>query len=100
MPLCEDTVTYWDEILGDEATASVEVSFGTSDRTDGGEMGDSDLTIAIDDLAAAIAAELGIVADDVIALDGSAKVKALDPGNGKGRQNNPFSDPTDLDVTF
>lgn len=94
----EGTVTY--ELLGDEATAFVEVSFGTSDRTDGGEMGDSDLTIAIDDLAAAIAAELGIPAGDVTSLDGIAKVKALDPGKGKGRQNNPFSDPVDLDVVF
>ena len=96
----EGMVTYWDAILLAEATASVEVSFGTSDRTDGGVMGDSDLTIAIDDLAAAIAAELGIPAGDVISLDGIAKVKALDPGKDKGRQNNPFSTPVDLDVVF
>ncbi len=96
----EGIVTYWDDVLGDDATASVEVSFGTSDRTDGGEMGDSDLTIAIDDLAAAIAAELGVLPADLTSLDGIAKVKALDPGKEKGRQNNPFSDPVDLDVVF
>lgn len=96
----EGAVTYWDAILPGEVVAPVEVSFGTSDRTDGREMGDSDLTIAIADLAAAIAAELGISPDDVISLDGIAKVKALEPGKDKGRQNNPFSDPVDLDVDF
>jgi hypothetical protein len=95
----EGTVTYTDAILG-EVTADVEVSFGTSDRTDGGDMADSDLTITIDDLALAIATELGISTDDLDSLDGSAKVKALDPGKGAGSQNNPFSDPVELDVTF
>ena len=94
----EGMVTY--NLLGAEATAFVEVSFGTSDRTDGGEMGDSNLAIAIDDLAAAIAAELGVLPEDVVSLDGIAKVKALDPGKDKGRQNTPFSDPVNLDVTF
>ena len=96
----EGAVTYWDAILVAEATVPVEVSFGTSDRTDGGVMGDSHLTITIDDLAAAIAAELGVLPADLTSLDGIAKVKALDPGKDKGRQNNPFSDPVDLDVFF
>jgi len=96
----EGTVTYWDAILLAEATAQVEVSFGTSDRTDGGDMADSNLTITIDDLAAAIAAELGILPEDVISLDGSAAVKALNPGKGAGSQNNPFSAPAALAVSF
>ena len=75
------------------ATAEVEVSFGTSDRTDDGEMGDPDLTITHEEFAAAIAAELGIPVVDVISLaeDWAVKVKALAPGKDKGRQNNEFS---------
>jgi hypothetical protein len=95
----EGAVTYTDAELG-EITTDVEVSFGTSDRTDGGDMIDSDLTILIDELAAAIAAQLGVDPSALVSLDGSAKVKALDPGKDKGPQNNPFSDPVDLDVTF
>ena len=75
----------------DPEILEVGVSFGTSDRTDGGEMGDSDLTITLDELAAAIAAELGIPVEDVLALDETVyKVKALAPGKDKGRQNNEF----------
>ena len=100
----EGTVRYWvyDEILlvDVETEAEVELSFGTSDRTDGGLMSDSDLTISIDDLAAAIAAQLGVDVGDLISLDGSAAVKALDPGKGHGAQNNPFSSSVDVDVDF
>jgi hypothetical protein len=94
----EGTVTYWDTILLVEATAEVEVSFGTSDRTDGGDMADSNLTITLDDPAAAIAAQLGIAPGDLISFAGEAKVKALDPGKGAGAQNNPFSAPAALSV--
>lgn len=82
-----------DPVLIEEGvTAEVEVSFGTSDRTDGGEMGDTDLTITLDELAAAIAAELGIPVEDLISIDElTYKVKALAPGKDKGRQNNEFS---------
>lgn len=97
----EGVVTYYDALLPGEVQVEVEVSFGTSDRTDGGEMGDSDLTVLIDDIAAAIAAELGIPVGDVLSLDGWAKVKALAPGHGAGSQNNPFSNPSvELDLTF
>jgi hypothetical protein len=102
----EGLVTYWTTILVDdeevpfEAQAEVGVSFGTSDRTDGLEMSEPSLTISIEALADAIADALGVDAGDLVSLDGSAKVKALDPGKGKGPQNNPFSDPVDLDVDF
>lgn len=97
----EGVVTYYDALLPGEVQVEVEVSFGTSDRTDGGEMGDSNLTVLIDDIAAAIAAELGIPVEDVLSLDGWAKVKALAPGHGAGSQNSPFSNPSvELDLTF
>jgi hypothetical protein len=90
----EGIVTYYDEILLTNVTVEVGVSFGTSDRTDGGDMGDSDLTLATDDIVAAFAAELGVDVGDLVSIeDATAKVKALSPGNGQGRQDNPFSDP-------
>lgn len=99
----EGTATYEaivDEVLV-QLTADVEVSFGTSDRTDGLGMDVPSLTITFEELAAAIAAELGIDPSALVSLDeASAKVKALDPGKDKGPQNNPFSDPFDFSVTF
>ena len=85
---------------GDPILAEVEVqaSFGTSDRTDGDPMGQSDLDIPqsdIEDLLDALdaaLADLGIDPGDVVGVELEAKVKALDSGNGKGKQNNPFSD--------
>ncbi|MCL5280762.1 MAG: hypothetical protein M1376_12745 [Planctomycetes bacterium] len=91
----EGTAAYTDPNLG-ELTAEVEVSFGTRDRTDGGLMGDSNLTITIDEFEAALAAALGVDPGALISFEGSAEVKALDPGKGKGPQNNPFSDPAPL----
>jgi len=72
----------------------VELSFGTSDRTDGGLMGDSDLCVPLTEF-------VYVDGDDVphqLSGDATAKVKALDPGKGKGRQNNPFS--TECTVTL
>lgn len=106
----EGTVTfdYFDGVsLVEDATLDVQVSFGTSDRTDGGLMSDSDLTIAKTDLELALIAAiqdgLALPPEYLVALasfDGEAKVKALKSGNGNGKQNNPFSDPADLDVDF
>ncbi len=95
----EGTAAYTDPNLG-ALTSDVEVSFGTSDRTDGGAMGDSNLTITIDEFATAVAAALGIDPSALVSFEGSAEVKALDPGKGKGPQNNPFSEPAALSVTF
>lgn len=68
------------------ADMTVELSFGTSDREDGGLMGDSDLCTALDNF-------VYLSGEDIVQLSGPVdiKVKALNPGKGKGRQNNPFS---------
>jgi len=97
----EGTVTYYDSNSMTRVTVDVELSFGTSDRTDGGEMGDSYLAIPESDLCDAVLdalAEMGVNLDFVgdFQLLSSGKVKALDPGKGKGRQNNPFSNSMDL----
>ena len=73
----------------DEVTTTIELSIGTSERTDGGLMGDSDLSVTYADLEAAAGVEAGALAG----FDVDAKVKALDPGKGKGRQNHAFSSP-------
>jgi len=93
--------------LVEDAELDVELSFGTSDRTDGRPMGDSDLDIAVADLEAAlilaIQDALALPPTNLIALgefDGEAKVKALNPGKGNGKQNNPFSNTDDLEVSF
>jgi hypothetical protein len=85
------------------------VCFGTSDRTDGGEMGDSDLAIPVEEFFVALEAaaeaaaldQLGISlddADDVELIALTAKVKGLDPHdkNDMKRQNNLFSPTLDL----
>lgn len=106
----EGTVTfdYFDGTsLIEDATLDVQLSFGTSDRTDGGLMSDSDLDIAKGDLELAlilaIQDALGLPPEYLVALDefdGEAKVKALNSGKGNGKQNNPFSDPAALLVAF
>ena len=68
----------------------VELSFGTSDRTDGGYMGDSYLYVPLTEFVYDIDDD-GVL--DQLSGSATAKVKALNPGKGKGRQNNPFSYP-------
>ena len=105
----EVTFAYVNEsdVLILDATLDVELSFGTSDRTDGRPMGDSDLDITLAELEAAlilaIQEALELPPENLVAVDGfdgEAKVKALNPGKNKGKQNNPFSDPADLVVAF
>jgi hypothetical protein len=71
----------------------VELSFGTSDRTDGGLMGESNLYVPLTEFVYDLDGD-GI-ADPLSGL-ASGKVKALAPGKGKGRQNNPFSLPCEF----
>ena len=66
----------------------VELSFGTSDRTDGGDMVDSYLYVPLTEFVYDID---GDGEPDQLSGSATAKVKALDPGKGRGRQNNPFS---------
>ena len=65
----------------------VKLSFGTSDRTDGLSMGDSNLRLLFTDFQYDLNND-GI--PDPVYGDARAKVKALNPP-GKS-QNNPFSD--------
>jgi len=68
----------------------VKLSFGTSDRTDGGLMGDSYLDVP----RAAFVYDLNqdTIPEQLVG-DFRAKVKALNPpGKGVRSQNNPFSD--------
>ena len=76
-----------------EPDATAEFDFGTSDRTDGGLISDSDLTIPLEDLVIGVDTDGDGVPDtffDPVAA--MLRVKALDPGKGKGPQNHPFSD--------
>jgi hypothetical protein len=100
------TVSYVYLTVPGEVTGRVCVSFGTSDRTDGDPMSQSDLTVAKEDLldAAAEAAmakglvPAGATIEDVVIDWGEARVKALGfkKGSGKTSQNNNFSEPASL----
>ncbi|OGP93417.1 MAG: hypothetical protein A2156_12720 [Deltaproteobacteria bacterium RBG_16_48_10] len=73
----------WDEGI------IVKLSFGTSDRTDGGLMGDSDLDVLFTDFVYDIDND-PLTPPDQLSGEARAKVKALNPP-GKS-QNNPFTD--------
>jgi hypothetical protein len=99
-------VDYWDTsglepVLVEDVEVEASLSFGTSDWNE--DMSQSQITIPEDELSedaalAAVAAELGIEADNLEYVDWLevyVKVKALDPHaeTGKKNQDNPFSDP-------
>ena len=65
-----------------------EYDYGTGDRTDGLPADASNLDIPLSDLEQDVDGDA--VADTPIQVD--VKVKALDPGKGKGRQDHPFSE--------
>jgi hypothetical protein len=67
---------------------TLQFSFGTSDRTDGYGMEDPFLSIPLDEFVFDINGD-GIL--EQVAGFADAMVKALSPGKGKGRQDNPFS---------
>jgi len=94
----EGTVVYSDGDM--RYTKDIELSFGTSDRTDGEPMSTSWLAISMDDFADAVLAAIGGDPNVVVGfqLTSAAKVKALAPGKGKGRQNHPFSEWADMPV--
>lgn len=72
-----------------DATVTVEFDIGTGDREDDGEKGDSDLEVSNEQLNDAALIE------DLTGYQCFAKVKALNPGKGKGKQNHTFSDLVD-----
>ena len=100
MAICDTGDVDPDTLLPILVEIEVQASFGTSDRLDGGIMGDSDLNIPVSDVEA-LAAELDLIleglllAEEIEAVDSieiTAKVKALDPSvKPTKRQNNPFS---------
>ena len=75
------------EVDTGDGPMTVELSFGTSDRTDGGDMGNSDLCVPLDEFVYID----GEGVSHQLSGPATAKVKALNPGKDKGRQNNPFS---------
>ena len=102
-----------DDIPYEDVLVEFSFCFGTSDRTDGGEMGDSDLGILDEDfliawdtaVGEALYDQLGISLgeeDDIDLIEFIAKVKGLDPHEetGKKRQNNEFSEDLDLLAIF
>ena len=90
---------------GGDLEANVDLSYGTSDRTDGLPMAQSDLTVAqstiIDDVFAALIAQgvdVTLITD--LTINASASAKALNPGKGAGRQNNQPSNSWDFELTW
>ena len=74
------------DVDGDSLT-DAKFSFGTGDRTDGGEAIDPNLCVPLADFVFDLNGD-GIL--DQVSGTAHVKVKALNPGNG-GRQNNAFS---------
>ena len=91
-----DVLAGYDTTGDGEADFFVETSMGTSERDDGGVMGDSDLSgipMPQDQIDADSA---GDPTDDLISVD--VKVKALNSGKGKGHQKNAFGACADNNV--
>lgn len=78
--------TYDTGVLGDPADdTSIDWDFGTSDRTDGFPISQSDLVIPLSAL------EYNFGTGLLPAIDVQLRVKGLHPGKNEGRQNNSFS---------
>jgi hypothetical protein len=69
----------------------VEFSFGTSDREDGRDMSSSDLDIPYEAFLYEVVDETTGESLQYTPGEIEVKVKALNPGQGKGPQNHPFS---------
>jgi len=70
-----------------EADMSMDFDFGTGDRIDGVPMSESWLEIPFAELTLDLDGD-GV--DEATPVKAQARVKALNPGKGKGRQDNPF----------
>jgi|WetSurSiteA1Bulk_404760.scaffolds.fasta_scaffold83944_1 hypothetical protein len=71
----------------------VDFDFGTSDRTDGADMSEPNLNILVEELVLWIDDNEDGIEDPGELLEPvsiKARVKALDLGRFKGRQDNPF----------
>ena len=107
-----DSVAFdWDDVIGatkysvdievlisgswDEGVI-VKLSYGTSDRTDGGLMGDSNLDVPFTEFLYDLNLD-GIL--EPVYGEARAKVKALNPpSKGLKSQNNPFSDECSFNI--
>jgi hypothetical protein len=82
-----------------EADSFIEFDFGTGDRTDGGLASDSDLGVPLADLVVGVDTDGDGEPDTIFdAVEVSLAVKGLHPGQGQGRQNNPFSEVCVVDL--
>jgi len=108
------TATYYMDLEDPECDAcmdgeiELELDYGTADELEGlvfTDLGDGDYMLEIDkaivdaDFAAAFEEAMGECFDCVDGYDlGTVyvKIKGLDPGKEKGRQNNEFSEPVEL----
>jgi len=78
--------TYDTGVTGDSSDdTTVDFDFGTSDRTDGAPISQSDVDILLSALDVDFGAGL------MSPYDVQVRVKGLHSGKGQGRQNNPFS---------
>jgi hypothetical protein len=76
------------------ANLTLDLDFGTSDRTDGAPAGQSDLTIALSALDTWFDTTGDGFADVLLSpVSVDLRVKALHSGRNQGRQNAPFSAP-------
>jgi hypothetical protein len=66
---------------------TVDFDFGTSDRTDGAPISQSDLTVPLASLVLDVDGDLDL--DAPVQVD--VRVKTLHPGKNQGRQNSAFS---------
>jgi hypothetical protein len=77
-----------------EGDVSMDFDFGTGDRTDGFPISDPNLDIAFANLQADVDLDGQLESPISVAL----RVKALNPGRGAGRQDNPFSAPVPVEI--
>jgi hypothetical protein len=78
--------TYDTGVIGDASDdTTIDFDFGTSDRTDGALISQSDLDIAL----SALLVDFG--AGPIAPYDVQVRVKGLHSGKGQGRQDNLFS---------
>ena len=85
-----DVIAGFDVAGNGVVDTTLDFDFGTSDRTDGLPISESDLTIPLTALTSTFTRADGtVVTLDPLTIN--LRVKALNPGRGRGPQNHPFS---------
>jgi hypothetical protein len=88
-----NVVCEYDTDADGTADMSWDFDFGTGDRTDGLDMSEPSLEIPLADLVLGVDTDFDEIPDTFYEpLSAQARVKALAPGKGKGRQDNLFSE--------